>query len=356
MVGQPFCKTRFKEIDGLRGIAVTLVLLYHFGWLAHGYLGVHLFFILSGFLISQPFLDALEKHYRFDVFTFYVRRAAKILPSYYVFIFGAAMVSALYYSEGDPGRFYIWDHAFSYLFLVMNYRGWGPWICEHLWSLCVEVHFYLIFPIILGLVRKWGTDQRALPLTGIFLFVAAAIFRNLGYFVGFETISATHNRIDALAMGVLLAWFYRQDFFYRVAKPYWLLLMTASLFLIWGCTLFYAPEVGYFSSVWYHTITAFCLMMITAAVLGLGIAGPRIFTFLSRYSYNLYLWHVLFVWGTQQFLGRGLKGFLFYAATSFLFAIVLTKVVEEPMSKAIKRIGSSQKGRMIVLPRLVPTR
>jgi peptidoglycan/LPS O-acetylase OafA/YrhL len=160
---------RVFEIDALRGIAVLLVMGFHTPELPMfsriGYTGVDLFFVLSGFLISNLLFQEYRSRSTIRLARFFMRRAMKIYPSFYLLI-GLTVVYCL-----------IWDFPLNQrkllgeLFLVQNYVGsmWG-----HTWSLAVEEHFYIFLPLLLALMlrfhKKSGNPFEKIPY--VFLGVA----------------------------------------------------------------------------------------------------------------------------------------------------------------------------------------
>jgi peptidoglycan/LPS O-acetylase OafA/YrhL len=146
--------THIKSLDGLRAIAVLLVLYYHWNggdfWgikIELGTLGVYIFFVLSGFLISSLLLISNEESIFKKLKKFYLKRVLRILPIYYIFIF------VLYLIDYDDIR----NDVFFYIFHVQNflfyYKDVSPFI-THLWSLGIEEQFYLFWPLLILLLKK----------------------------------------------------------------------------------------------------------------------------------------------------------------------------------------------------------
>jgi peptidoglycan/LPS O-acetylase OafA/YrhL len=203
------------EVDGLRGVAIALVMLQHFqrrgGWAriaGVGGIGVDLFFVVSGFLIAGILMDARDTPHYFR--NFYARRSLRILPLYYLFLiacFGALPWLQRAGSEtpflagaGSP----LW-----YVFFCSNMRDavtlQAPtYLLQPIWSLCIEEQFYLLFPLV---VRRY--DRRQLRRLMILLIVAAPLFRLATYLLAPENAAlqyfVTPSRVDVIAWGVLLA-------------------------------------------------------------------------------------------------------------------------------------------------------
>ena len=160
-----------SEVDGLRAIAVISVLLYHaefmsFGrdWFSGGYIGVDIFFVISGYLISKIILVELEQTNRFKLLNFYERRARRILPMLLVVIWVSlpfAWELLLPTAFMEYSKSIISSLVFvSNLFFYSNTAGYGtesallkPFL--HTWSLSVEEQFYIVFPIVLIGLHKW---------------------------------------------------------------------------------------------------------------------------------------------------------------------------------------------------------
>ena len=211
---------RITELDGLRAIAVIFVLLHHVGPLANrgsrlwkieevGWIGVELFFVLSGFLITGILLDSREKKFYYS--NFYVRRALRIFPLYYSLLF-IGMVIAVHWHGGYDYQYFLrtWGHPWWFFLYVGNlrsaFRELAPniiFLCP-LWSLQVEEQFYLLFPF---LVRKLEPDRLFRILLSVvvlsgpirWVFYMRYPHHPLGIYL------ATPFRLDGLALGGLLA-------------------------------------------------------------------------------------------------------------------------------------------------------
>jgi peptidoglycan/LPS O-acetylase OafA/YrhL len=212
---------RIPQLDGLRGIAVLLVVLYHFvpsmgldrfglqRSFHFGWCGVDLFFVLSGFLIGGILLDARESPSYFR--TFYFRRFYRIFPLYYLWIFFYAVLAAGAFSHLPSSIAVAWPGArpvIVYALFLQNLvhkdlvgiaAAWlGP-----LWSLAVEEQFYLMMPLAVRFLPRRRLVQLLLAA-----IVLAPVGRTLAYAWIHSSAAwyvATPFRADALAMGVLLA-------------------------------------------------------------------------------------------------------------------------------------------------------
>ena len=194
---------RIPSLDGLRAILIVLVMVAHLvKWkhvslaLIEGYgaLGVHVFFVLSGYLITNLLLQEQERTSTIRLSQFYVRRAFRIFPAAFVFL---AVVVGLYWREMH------WTHVAAAVFYVSNMDVSRPWIFGHLWSLSIEEQFYLLWPFAL---RTWRRQKLAILLC---VFFGTPVFQAVMY--AFKARGAAVSSLpavaDQLAIGCLLAIF-----------------------------------------------------------------------------------------------------------------------------------------------------
>lgn len=207
------------ELDVLRGVAVLLVLLRHseglvtgmgegtrrvFEILARGgWIGVDLFFVLSGFLVSGLVFRELDAGGRLRVGRFWLRRAFKILPSFWFYLLFVVWVTA--WREGSVP----WGRWGIEMLFLQNYL---PGLAGQTWSLAVEEHFYWILPLGLGVMYRRG-GYRALPW--VFLVICGVALGLRGWTAGAleyghrTHLYPTHLRLDALCCGVILRHFHQ---------------------------------------------------------------------------------------------------------------------------------------------------
>lgn len=288
-----------SQLDSIRAIAVLLVIIEH--WIPrlnlhqripYGELGVDVFFVLSGFLISRILL---ENKYSIDhegktrstvLKNFYVRRSLRIFPIYYITI-----ICALYFAQYTQTRVQIafpWYASYTANWF-MFYNGWDG-IMSHLWSLSVEEQFYIIWPWLL-LFTPW----RFLPIL-IWGFIFTGIISN--YLVSHRPLGTvlTFTCFDAFGFGALLAWL-EQSGIDRLKKwmPYFKLAALASIIFfaigLWRFKHDIIPLRTLFS------ILSLWLIAYIVSYSGTGILKCRwlfdskFLIFLGKISYGIYLYH-----------------------------------------------------------------
>lgn len=290
-------KQRVPELDGIRGLAILLVLIFHYitqegvkatgaftvlqRVVAIGWTGVDLFFVLSGFLIGGILMDVRSSDSYFK--TFYVRRFFRIVPIYYawVVLYIAAVaimgdrITRLSNSGVPPPLGF---GVYEYFFFLQNIKGQsfagiaGAWF-GHLWSLAVEEQFYLIAPF---LVRFASPKS----LTRILVAVIATVPLLRVFLLGVMHVPTSYVsvlmpcRADALAMGMLIAVLYRTEKFSQWLREHPSLLSMAFALLAAGVVglWLFSPQS---STLGMQTIGYTWMSLFYATLLLLAIVHPK---------------------------------------------------------------------------------
>jgi len=213
---------RFSGLDGLRGIAVLVVVLYHAGiWqIPGGFLGVDIFFVLSGFLITSLLLDEATRTQTLDRANFYLRRLRRIMPALITILIFAVVAAALWAPDSAYGvrRDLPWALTsvlnWSYLFFNQSYfvNISRPPLLQHLWSLSIEEQYYVVWPLVVlaSVKTKWlrGHFRSAIfCLAGIGALASTLWMRWLSIKHGFPVPhdpSRVYFGTDTHAMGLLV--------------------------------------------------------------------------------------------------------------------------------------------------------
>lgn len=195
---------RIPSLDGLRAVSITLVMLYHVT--GHGLfsplgnLGVRVFFVISGYLITGLLLQETARNGKINLIEFYKRRALRIFPPFYVYLLCIGLLGAAGFLVLNRG-----DLVEAACYIINYFPGSGQSVyVRHIWSLAIEEQFYILWPGVL----RFGGQKRAFQIAAIFLVAAPALRLIYWLFVPsfhevmdrrFETVA------DALATGCLLA-------------------------------------------------------------------------------------------------------------------------------------------------------
>ncbi len=351
-------------LDGIRALAAFLVISTHwpnnFLSLKFGWIGVNIFFVLSGFLITRILLQTKERPFKEYIGHFYYKRALRIFPLYYAFlVVGFALIlifshliPSLFSLEAWRGAYYAATHDYPYYLtytynIKINLRHFIHWpdssnkFFGHLWSLSVEEQFYLIFPFIIyfasakNLKRVIITIIVLCPLIRLWAALYGAHIVTDRYWLGELLYSNTFCQADALTMGAALA-----VFNFKIAKPYLTFFSTLTVWLLVGMCCFYffrksgyehmeGKSLGYdFPGFWFDEPTKYFLINIRAfyqytlvnllavSLILPAIQGtplfPKVFlnsfiSYLGKISYGIYLFHNPLV-ATMEMIGNRLGG------------------------------------------------
>jgi peptidoglycan/LPS O-acetylase OafA/YrhL len=367
--------TYMPSLDGIRALSVLAVIIYHANkmWLPGGFLGVEVFFVISGYLITLLLLAESEKNGSISLKEFWWRRARRLLPALWVVVLGVVVFAALFQREmlgtlrGDVIAALLYGFNWFQIWVGTSYFTSFEFVpLRHLWSLAVEEQFYLIWPVVMLIVAKFG--KRRLPIVSAVFFglaVILAIYTALVYQPGtISNIGDTPNqfmslfgqsvsRIDFLFLGTLT----------RSSG----LLLGAALAIWWRPWLLQNSRAGankLFDFIGFGGLAALALMMwrfqtviegtdegtvgydflfrggffltdlaslavIAAAVhpsskiLARSLSNP-VLVWLGRRSYGFYLFHWPVFQFYRRFAGKGLTPYEFVVLV--LFALALTEL------------------------------
>lgn len=313
-------RAHIPALDGLRGIAVLTVMWLHFVFLVPrtggervfwnlsetGWIGVDLFFVLSGFLITGILYDAKGGPHYFR--NFYMRRSLRIFPLYYAFLILIFAVMPLLRASGADHvgkQVWMWTYLSNVLFARVGWEGM-PAHTTHLWSLAIEEQFYLLWPLLV-----WLASRRRLIQLCVGSIAVAFATRLVLHFVFANDVAAyalMPARIDALAAGGLLAVLVRDREGARLAAKYLNPVAAATaamliLVMFWSGPIqgdSMLPTLAFPVQAFGYT----ALALFFAAMLGKAVAAPagqlsnRVLTSpvlvaFGKYSYALYLLHIL---------------------------------------------------------------
>lgn len=361
--------SRIFGFDFLRATAILLVVVSHALRFAPvspgthhllgsfmGYMGVELFFALSGFLIGILLLRANEKGISAkDMWKFWVRRWMRTLPAYYVVLFGTPALYALIYGANTIH----FNDLLPYIFFVQNFSHPHPEYFGVAWSLSIEEWFYFLFPLVLwNGYRISAPKQRFLVVILVFLLLGILVRAGSSYTTewdsGFRKIVLL--RPDAVAFGLMMAWV-RQYFPLLFARKFQFA-FAGSILLAVSTLIFYGGgalenEMNFFTGQLLLPFTGIgfaCLLPLAAEweKCRFEIAG-RIIVFISLISYSLYLVHST-VWEIYLTYFGEIKQdfsqwlvFAAYLAISSVAATVLYYSVERPFMKLREKVTGGRR-------------
>jgi peptidoglycan/LPS O-acetylase OafA/YrhL len=316
---RPNLRGHLPVLDGVRGLAVLMVLLLHFvaavppttsveraivGVTSYGNYGVELFFVLSGFLITGILYDTHYKPHYFR--NFCMRRFLRIFPLYYGVLALVFLVAPLIPLLRGPTLEYLLDRqAWAWLYAVnihiAKHGEWSMSYLDHFWSLAIEEHFYLFWPLVVFLLAR---QPRALIAVSLATSLGAMLARVTGSVMGLSwwtTYVLTPFRLDGLALGAFLAVMARQpgglDRMVR-ALPRVVVVAGGVLAVTFAWTRLVSRE----GLELVLTIRAALILILLACLLVWALIAPeqsatsrlfrsRSMVFLGTYSYGLYVYH-----------------------------------------------------------------
>lgn len=342
-------RTHIAALDGLRGVAVAAVLLFHAGHLRGGFLGVDLFFVLSGFLITGLLLGEATGRGRIGLAAFWGRRARRLLPAL-VCVVVATVLATWAWGSTEQLRFALDDMPWvgaqmvNWHYISEQIGYWNASdtrVFAHLWSIGVEWQFYLVWPLVVAVAARgrWG-ERIVASLAGAGALVSLALTVSLGTAVDTTRVyEGTDTRAAALLLGALVATAPVRDLVRRVprrAADLVCLTLGCGLAVAWAVTEGEKAPLLFQGGLFLHSLTAAVLIVLMAQVPGTWaarIAGGRLPRRLGELSYSLYLWH----WPVYLLLLPRLSALGGWGATlvaigiSLVAAAVTQRFVEDPV-------------------------
>jgi peptidoglycan/LPS O-acetylase OafA/YrhL len=293
----------YPALDGLRGLAILLVVFYHnFGFINYfffGWLGVDLFFVLSGYLITDILLRSQEK--KEGLYNFYVRRILRIFPLYYLILFLFLIVLPRFPVFQDSLKYYtdnqvwLWTYLQNWLYI---FKPTGEsHMLHHLWSLAVEEQFYILWPLAIYLVPK----PKYLLALIICLLITVLLLRCMVWINKYEDLAYfnlfTFSRIDGICIGCIVALLQKINRRFLTTHMSLLVFTFAGLnFLFYFVNSFYRFSFPYLALIGYTTLAMLFGLLVYEAVKQENkfiniVFNWRILRFFGKISYGLYVIH-----------------------------------------------------------------
>jgi peptidoglycan/LPS O-acetylase OafA/YrhL len=311
-----------QELDGIRGLAIGLVVSFHaFGWPRAGTLGVDLFFVLSGFLITTLLLEEHALSHGVSIRRFYVRRARRLLPALFALLAAFLLITVL--STAARGTFH--PPAIVGLAAALTYTSnivvaadpsAVPAALIHLWSLAAEEQFYILWPLLLLLFLRRGGVRFA--GRGLVVLLVCSVLYRLGLTLagasGDRLFYAPDTHADSLLIGCAVAcWFSERSVVLaarhrrqELGAGLALALVLAGAVLLDRVPTKVAYELQLVPTAFALTAAALIVYAAIGSSLVARALSARPMVFLGGISYSLYLWHLPLLVafsGTERYIG-----------------------------------------------------
>ena len=351
------------SIDSLRALAVLAVIIYHVdvNYLPGGFLGVDLFFVLSGYLISSLIIKEYRKTGSLNLYNFYIRRARRLLPAVYFMITVGLVVMVLFNevllrkSHLDAIFGYIYSSNWWYIFHKLDYfdsfGAQSPF--KHLWSLAIEEQFYMIFPLLFLLVnRKKKSKDGTYKLNKNFLYVVLGLIlvSLIAHILLFDinNISriyfGTDTRAFSLLVGVVGAILYPMERLHTKVTPQQNMLYSVVSLVSIATLITVMIYTSEYNTLLYRG--GFLLVAILGLIVIISsgkqhtlmsrLLSFKPVVFIGKISYSLYLWHFPVLVLTTPVSEIGNPNIFFVIlriVLTFAVAIVSYVFVETPIRK-----------------------
>lgn len=310
-------------LDGLRGVSVVFVILYHYGYLRFGWIGVQMFFVLSGYLITNILLeDKKSDHYFYN---FYAKRILRIFPLYFFYIMLLTILFVVMRQPDDYVNNIKWLATFTYNIKRMFFGEGVSLFFTHFWSLSVEEQFYLFWPFI---VYKLS-EQRlkfililmlmVIPVLRYSLVEIASAWNNDSWWLGSLVYNSTFCQLDAFSIGAMIATVGVSNIAIRSNHIAYLTLtcllsgLTIAYYLNGSSVIYsfsektqylkpeYLVENGYMH-VWFYSVINLLTgsMIIETLTTSRTIIDNKIMVYIGKISYGVYVYHLPLLWVVKK--------------------------------------------------------
>ncbi len=354
-------KLKYPSLNGLRALSIVLVIIHHSAlmnnvfaglnsliWLKpillfieDGHLGVNVFFVISGFLITSLLLQEEIISKNVSLKNFYIRRVIRIFPAYYFLLF-------VYFILQLIGLIHINKTSWLTAITYTKYFNWNvDWLTSHAWSLSIEEHFYLIWPLIF----VYSIKHRIKIAFSIFLIVPL-----IRAFIFFHPINWVNDltlftRADSIALGCIFALY--KDEIIKIIQPHWrkvFYLSILSLFLLSYFKYNYARLGLSFIFIPLGTTYGSIANIAIAIIMMYSVFGPQKFWFkflnlkiinsVGLLSYSIYLWQQIFIYGISNYwIGKSPQNLVFI----IIAAMISYYFIEKPFLKMKNKFTSVNK-------------
>jgi peptidoglycan/LPS O-acetylase OafA/YrhL len=349
-------------LDGLRAFAVTGVLLYHadLNWIPGGFLGVDVFFVISGYLITSLLLAEFRNQGKIGLGQFYLRRARRLLPALFLVLGVVGLFAVVFLPDevtklrGDVVAALVYGTNWWQIFRNVSYfeAAGRPPMLQHLWSLAVEEQFYLVWPLMLtGMFKLWHGRRRPMLLATLAIIVISfALMVGLSVARGYpidhdpsRVYYGTDTRAFTMLVGAVLAMVWSPwRLSNRATAGARIVLNVAGAIGLLGLTWMFL-NVSEFSNNLYRGGFMACALLSAlviavtvhpAADLGRYVLGLKPIRWVGERSYGIYLWHWPVFMVTRPTLDISMTGtpnLILRLAVTVALAELSFRYVEQPI-------------------------
>ena len=343
------------EIDGLRAIAVISVIIYHLNenWLSGGFLGVDIFFVISGFLITGIIITEIQQN-SFSLKQFYTRRIKRIYPAFIIVMALVSFIASVIFIYNDFNKLRktielaIAFLSNFYLGLTQGYfdlsANENPVL--HIWSLAVEEQYYLIFPLILILAYKKFREIKVLFIITLILFfillatsfIPANFYKEVLHQPNIYYLS--NLRFPELLVGSLLAIYHNLSNKVQLSKQVNNILAILSTLLLFSCLFLMNNNIAYIPGVTLILPCIFTALIIHTTsqnnIVKLCLSNKAI-VFIGKISYSLYLYHWIFIAFAYYITGEkqiNNQSIAIVIVLTIIFSVLSYYLIEQPIRKS----------------------
>lgn len=343
------------EIDGLRAIAVISVIIYHLNenWLSGGFLGVDIFFVISGFLITGIIITEIQQN-SFSLKQFYTRRIKRIYPAFIIVMALVSFIASVIFIYNDFNKLRktielaIAFLSNFYLGLTQGYfdlsANENPVL--HIWSLAVEEQYYLIFPLILILAYKKFREIKVLFIITLILFfillatsfIPANFYKEVLHQPNIYYLS--NLRFPELLVGSLLAIYHNLSNKVQLSKQVNNILAILSTLLLFSCLFLMNNDIAFIPGVTLILPCIFTALIIHTTsqnnIVKLCLSNKAI-VFIGKISYSLYLYHWIFIAFAYYITGEkqiNNQSIAIVIVLTIIFSVISYYLIEQPIRKS----------------------
>ncbi|WP_105892593.1 acyltransferase family protein [Haemophilus influenzae] len=343
------------EIDGLRAIAVISVIIYHLNenWLSGGFLGVDIFFVISGFLITGIIITEIQQN-SFSLKQFYTRRIKRIYPAFITVMALVSFIASVIFIYNDFNKLRktielaIAFLSNFYLGLTQGYfdlsANENPVL--HIWSLAVEEQYYLIFPLILILAYKKFREIKVLFIITLILFfillatsfIPANFYKEVLHQSNIYYLS--NLRFPELLVGSLLAIYHNLSASKQASKQASNVIAILSTLLLFSCLFLMNNDIAYIPGITLILPCIFTALIIHTTsqnnIIKLCLSN-KVIVFIGKISYSLYLYHWIFIAFAYYITGEkqiNNQSIAIVIILTIIFSVLSYYLIEQPIRKS----------------------